>query len=235
MASSNQKLKLLYLAKILMEETDDDHGLTRQEIEDRLREHDIKIERKTFYNDIKCLEAFGFDIMVYQRYPIEYGLASRRFSESELLLLADAIQSSKFLTVRKSAALTKKVASLGSKHNAAALKKHIHVEGRIKNQNESVFYNIDAIDRAITQGKQVSFRYFKYGFDKERIYQHNGDTYMETPVQLMYMDDFYYLIAWNEKHQNFVTYRVDRMSNIDVSEKPAVRNEQIESFDVARF
>lgn len=236
MASENQKLKLLYLARIFMQETDADHGLTRQEIEEKLRECDIKIERKTFYDDIKRLNSFGFAIEAYSHNGTTvYSLISRDFEETELLLLADAIQSSKFLTTRKSAALMKKITKLGSTHNADALKKHIYVEGRIKNQNESVFYNLDAIHRAIAEGKKVVFRYFKYGFDKKRIYQHNGDFYTETPVQLMYMDDYYYLIAWNEKHQTFVTYRVDRMRDIDVSPEPAIQNEQTKSFDVAKF
>ena len=148
-ATTAQKLKLMYLAKLLESETDDEHGLTGPQIIQRLAELGIAVERKTLYRDLDCLREFGYNIVKYQRSPIEYGLASREFQESELLLLADAVQSSRFLTERKSNALVKAIGKLGSKYLADDLRRNLHVEGRIRSQNESVFYNIDAIQRAI--------------------------------------------------------------------------------------
>lgn len=229
------KLKLMHLARIFERETDDEHGLTTSQIIEKLAALDIRVERKTLYRDIDCLRSFGYDIMKYDRRPVEYGLASREFQEQELLLLADAVQSSKFLTKRKSTSLVKAIGKLGSKYMDENLRKQVHVEGRIKSLNESVFYNIDAIQRALSLGRKVEFRYFKYDETKRRVLQRDGRIYIETPVQLVYMDDEYYLVAWNDKHAGFTTYRVDRMVEIDVSNERSMRNEEIASFDVAKY
>ena len=235
MSAVSQKLKLLYLARIFEEETDDDHGLTAPQLIALLAEHDVDVERKTLYRDIECLREFGYDIQKYQRSPVEYGLASRDFQEPELLLLADAVQSSRFLTQRKATSLVKSVGKLGSKYLADDLVKRVHVEGRIKAQNESVFYNVDAIQRAISAKRKVEFQYFKYDASKNAVLQHEGQTYCETPVQLMYMDDCYYLVVWNDKYEDFANYRVDRMKRIRVSDQEASRNERIATFDVAMY
>ena len=235
MPKADQKLKLLYLAKIFEEETDDNHGLTGPQLIDRLADYGIALERKTLYRDIQCLIDFGYDIQKYQRAPVEYGLATRDFQESELYLLADAVQSSRFLTKRKSDALIKSLGKLGGKHIAADIRKRIHVEGRIKTQNESVYYNLDAIQRAIAAKRKVEFLYFKHDQNKNRVMQHDGRVYCETPVQLVYMNDCYYLVTWNDKHAGFTNYRVDRMLRIEVSKEHATRNERIAEFDVAQY
>lgn len=229
------KLKLLYLAKILERETDDEHGLTGPQLIERLAEEGIVVERKTLYRDLDCLRAFGYDIQKYERHPVEYGLASRRFQDQELLLMADAVQSSKFLTQRKSDALVAAIGGLGSRYTASSLHKRLHVAGRIKSQNESVFYNLDAIQRAMDEKRKVEFRYFKYDARKKRVYQHEGRTYVETPVQLIYRDDEYYLVAYSDKYGDLTVYRVDRMRKIEVSEEPASDNKQIETFDAAQY
>ena len=236
MASENQKLKLFHLARILEEETDEEHGLTREQITDMLTQLGIKVERKTFYDDIKCLKRIGYDIVSYNTgASTQYSLASREFEDAELLLLADAIHSSKFLTKTKASALIRKIAKHGSKHLDSELKKKVFVEGRIRNQNESVFYNLDAIHTALARKRKVSFLYFKYDTDKKPALQHNGERYLVTPVQLMYMDDFYYLIAYSDKHEGFTTYRLDRMRKIETEDEPATKNDKIASFDVSKF
>ena len=236
MASDNQKLKLFYLLKILKEETDAEHSLTRAQLTAKLAAYDIKVERKTFYDDIKHLQDFGCDIVAFkQGINTSYALVEREFQETELLLLADAVQSSKFLTQRKSKALIKQIGALGGKHLARELSKKIYVEGRIHNQNESVFYNLDAVHRALISGTKVSFSYFKYNAGKEAVLQHDGEPYVVTPVQLMYMDDFYYLIAFDDGHDDFTTYRLDRMRSIEVTDIEATTNSKISSFDVSKF
>lgn len=152
------KLKLMHLARIFERETDDDHGLTAPQIIGKLAELGVNVERKTLYRDIDCLRAFGYNILKYNRAPVEYGLATRDFQEQELLLLADAVQSSKFLTESKSRSLVEGIGKLGSKYMDENLRKQVHVEGRIKSQNESVFYNIDAIQRAISLRRKIEFR-----------------------------------------------------------------------------
>ena len=235
MRKADQKLKLLHLAQIFERETDDAHGLTMPQIVELLAERGIDAERKALYDDIRCLQEMGYDIQKYQRSKVEYGLATRDFQEGELLLLADAVQSSRFLTSKKADALVRAVSKLGSRHMERYLAKRIHVEGRIATQNESVYYNLDAIQRAFSERKKVSFRYFKLDEAKRRVEQHGGRPYVETPVQLIYKDDCYYLVVWNDDHAGFANYRVDRMRGIEVSEEDATRNERIASFDAAKY
>ena len=232
MVQENQKLKLLHLMRLFHEETDPDHGLTMPQIIERLAEHGIAAERKAIYRDIEALRSFGFDIGTLPRRPVEYALVTRTFSQAELLLLADAVQGSRFLTQAKSDALVRSLKTLGSRHQARSLAKRTHVEGRVRTQNESVFSHVDCIHEALREHRKVSFKYFKYGPGKKRVLQHEGRPYVETPVHLVYSDGFYYLIAYNDRHASLVTYRVDRMSSLMISDEPATRNEVIASFDV---
>ncbi|MBS6975218.1 helix-turn-helix transcriptional regulator [Gordonibacter urolithinfaciens] len=231
MAVNRQKLKLLYLMRMLEEETDAEQGLTMSQILERLEAQGITAERKGIYRDIEALREFGLDVRTYQRAPVEYALERRDFAFHELLLLVDAVQSSRFLTQRKSDALVEAVKRLASARQCALLDKRLHVEGRIKMQNESVFHSVDRIQEAIAQKRQISFVYFKYDAAKEKVLQHGGERYVETPVQLVYAEGYYYLVVFNEKHDDFATYRVDRMDRIKITDAPAVKNERIATFD----
>lgn len=235
MEANRQKLKLLHLMRILTEETDSEQGLTMPQILERLEELDISAERKSIYRDIEALRAFGIDVRVYHRSPMEYAVEDRAFALSELLLLVDAVQSSRFLTQRKSDALVKSVKQLASVRQRGFLDKRLHVEGRIKTQNESVFYNVDRIQEALARRRKISFSYGKYDADMKKIPQRKGASYVETPVQLVYSEGYYYLVAFNEKHDGFANYRVDRMDKIEVLEEPGQRNERIATFDAREF
>lgn len=141
------------------------------------------------------------------------------------------MQSSRFLTQRKSDALVEGVKQLASRRQRALLDKRVHVEGRIKMQNESVFGSVDRIQEAIALKRRISFVYFKYDAAKRKALQHNGERYIETPVQLVYAEGYYYLVVFNEKHDDFANYRVDRMDRIEVLDEPALKNERIATFD----
>ena len=205
MAGESQKLKLLNLAKMLYERTDESHGLTCPEIIAGLAEAGIEAERKSVYRDLDALRDFGLDIAKLPTYPVSYALVSRTFTAAELMLLTDAVQSSRFLTVRMAHRLTEGLASLGSCHQAAALSKNVHVEGRIKMQNESVFHHVDTLHEAIRRHRQVAFRYVKHDVNKRPQPQGGGRIYCETPVCLIYSEGCYYLIAYNEKHDSPAT------------------------------
>lgn len=235
MAGESQKLKLLNLMKMLYERTDADHGLTCPEIIAGLAETGIEAERKSIYRDLDTLRAFGLDIVRLPTSPVSYALASRTFTAAELMLLTDAVQSSRFLTTRMANRLTEGLASLGSRHQAAALSRNVHVEGRIKMQNESVFHHVDTLHEAIRRRRQVAFRYVKHDVDKQPRPQGDGRIYRETPVCLIYSEGCYYLIAYNEKHDSFPSYRVDRMQGLRITDEAAVRNERIATFDAAAY
>ncbi|WP_418831159.1 helix-turn-helix transcriptional regulator [Paraeggerthella sp.] len=235
MAVNRQKLKLLHLMKMLQDETDDERGLTMAEILERLGALGVSAERKSVYRDIEALRAFGMDIRTRRCAPVEYALASRDFTLSELALLVDAVQSSRFLTQRMSDKLVRSVKRLAPERQRALLTRRLHVEGRIKMQNESVLANVDQLQRAMAQRCRVSFLYFKYDAQKRRVRQRNGRRYEETPVQLVYADGYYYLVAYNEKHDGFPHYRVDRMEHIALLDEPASRNDRIATFDAGKL
>lgn len=232
MPVNRQKLKLLYLMRMLLEETDAERGLTMPQLIERLEELGVSAERKSVYRDLEALREFGLDVRTLSRQPVEYAVVSREFAFPELLLLVDAVQSSRFLTQRKSDALVRSVKRLAPVRQRKLLDKRLHVEGRIKTQNESVFANVDRIQEAMARRRKISFLYFKYDAAKRRVMQHGGARYVETPVRLVYSDGYYYLVAYNEKHDGFPSYRVDRMDEIEVTDEPACRNVRVAGFDV---
>lgn len=231
MSVNRQKLKLLYLMQMLEEQTDAEQGLTMTQILEKLEGLGISAERKSIYRDIEALREFGVDVRTYQRAPVEYAVERRAFAFAELQLLVDAVQSSRFLTQRQSDALVEGVKQLASTRERTLLDKRVHVEGRIKMQNDSVFYSVDRIQEALAAKRKISFTYFKYDAAKRKALQHHGDRYIETPVQLVYAEGYYYLVVFNEKHDDFANYRVDRMDDIEVLDEPALRNERIATFD----
>lgn len=234
----NQKLKMLYLRQMLLDETDDDHGLTMAEIIQRLAERNISAERKAIYRDLDALRDYGMDIIKRSRTETgvaEYAVGKREFELPELLLLVDAVQSSRFLTERKSLALAGHISSLASRHQADMLVGRVHVEGRIKMQNESIYYNVNDIQQAIARRRKIAFRYLSYDVDKNAVLRKDGKLYHENPLCLVYRDDFYYLVTYNDRHECFLKYRVDRMRNIRVTDDPIARNTAIATFDVEEY
>ena len=230
--SPNQKKKALYLMKILMDRTDEEHTLTIQELIAALAEYGVAAERKSIYSDLELLRNYGLDIVMRQEKTCSYFVASRQFEIPELKLLVDAVQSSRFITHKKSSELINKLSSLTSNHQAKQLKRQVLTASRPKAINESVYYSIDAIHTAINTGKQISFRYFDYDIGKTRIYRRNGELYYQTPVALCWNDDKYYLICYSGKYDSFVHYRVDRMDGVSVCQARAEKVDK-KSFNIS--
>lgn len=234
-ASSNQKLKLLYLYNMLEEETDDSHGLTMTQIIEKLAELGISAERKGIYRDLDVLREFGYTIETIQRKPVQYTLRRTGLTIEELSLLVDATRSSKFLTQQTSDYLVKKLSSLASTHERDALKGRVHVDGRIKSQRDSVFYNVDTIHEAMRKKRKVEFLYFKFDVHMQQSGQHGGVKYVHTPVSVVFSDGFYYLITWSDTHEDFVRFRIDRMRLVQVSNEKATQNEYISNYKFEDF
>lgn len=208
----NAKLRPFYIAKILYEKTDEDHMLTTAQIEDALREeYGIDTFRKTIKADIEILQKVGFDIEIIKSSQNKYHLLTRMFSVPELKLLMDAVESSKFISKKKSEDLTEKLGSLAGHHQAASLKRNIDVEGRIKPDNEQIYYIVDAINDAINQGKKISFQYFTYNELKEKQLKNDGKPYLFSPYKLVWNGDYYYMVGYSDKHQKIGMFRVDRI------------------------
>lgn len=228
--NNKAKLKTLYVKQILEEETDGEHGLSMRQIIERLGQFGIKAERKSVYRDIEVLREFGCDVRSYQRNPVEYALIRRQFQLPELMLMVDAVQSSKALTVRQCNALVTNIKLLASDHERALLDRRIHVQGRIKTKADSVFGNVDAIHEAMRLKRKVEFQYFRRDVDGKRCATRGGKCHVVTPVAVSYADGYYYLTAWDDEHGNMAEYRLDRMGRARVSDSRASRNAEIDHY-----
>lgn len=215
---SRQKQKLLILQKILLTQTDENHKLSGNELIEKLSEYGINVERKTIYDDIASLTDEGMDIITERvGHANRYYVSSRLFQDEELLVLADAVASSKFLTQKKSNELIEKLQTLTSKYKAQQLKRSIYVGDRVKTYNEAIYYSINAIHEAIYSNRQISFRYTEYGLDKKKRYRHHGEIYKVSPYHLIWENDCYYLVCYCTKHSELCRYRVDRMAGVQIT------------------
>ena len=233
---ANSKLKLYYLAQIMLERTDEDHYITMPEIMAALGEYDITADRKTIYADLRDLEQLGIEIegeAVGNRY--HYHVISRTFEVAELKLLVDAIQSSKFITERKTNTLIKKLEKLVSKYDAMKLQRQVYVSGRIKTMNESIYYTIDAIHHAISENKKIKFQYFQWNVKKEMELRHDGAYYHISPWGLSWDDENYYLVGYDSAAGKIKHYRVDKMLHIRMTEEPREGREHFKKLDMADY
>ncbi len=233
----NSKLKLLYLMKIFMEETDELHPLTMPQIIEKLLSYGIESERKSVYSDIELLRLFGIDIISEKRQNFCYYVGSRSFDVAELKLLADCVQSSKFLTEKKSLSLIKKIESLTSRYEATKLRRQVHVIGRVKTMDETILYTVDSLNNAISEGKKLTFKYSKYTPDKNKIFKNEGNDYLVSPYYLVMSEDNYYLIAHYPKHEGLTHFRVDRISSIKIVEEKSddIKDVIGKDFDIAEY
>lgn len=210
---NGNKLRLLALAKILQEQTDEENVLSSVELMDiLLDDYGISTHRQTLAADIELLASFGMDIETIKSNPNKYHVVSRDFDPTEVKLLMDAVASSKFITASKSKALVEKIASLAGKKQAAKLKRNIEVEGRIRTDNEKTFYIIDAVNTAINEGKKISFQYLRYEGQKEKHISNQGEPYIFSPHRLVWNGDYYYMIGWSDKHGGIAIFRIDRIA-----------------------
>jgi len=230
--SEKQKLKLLYLLDLLRENSDEDHPISTQQIIEHLDKQGIKAERKSIYDDVLCLQEYGIDIEQRKGRNGGYYLASRDFELPEIKLLVDAVQSSRFLTHKKSLELIGKLESLAGRHDAGSLQRNVVVSGRVKNMDESIYYTVDAIHDAIAQNSQISFRYFEWGTDKERHFREKD--YVASPYALVWDDENYYLVAHSPRH-GLTHYRADKMVSIRQTGQPRYMDDEIRKLDISEY
>ncbi len=234
--SSNQKLKLIYLMKILLERTDETHSITMQEIIEALAAYDISAERKSLYNDIENLRVYGLDVIGTQEdRTYLYHIGNRQFELAELKLLVDSVQSAKFITAKKSNELIKKIEGLASRYEASQLHRQVFVAGRVKTMNESIYYNVDMIHTAIAENSKITFQYFQWNVDKKMELRHDGALYEVSPWSLSWDDENYYLIAYDSSEEKIKHFRVDKMLNITSTGKAREGKQTFKSFDMAAY
>ncbi len=233
--SEGQKLKLLYIINMLEEYSDENHPLSTAEIIRRLESLGIHSERKSIYDDIAKLCDFGYDIIqIHSRQGGGYYLAEREFELPELKLLVDAVQSSRFITTKKSRELIKKLEAKVSKYDAGKLQRQVYVAGRIKTENESIYYNIDNIHRAIQENLQISFQYLDWNLKKQMVPRVNGQKTV-SPWAMIWREENYYLAAYDSEDRIMKHYRVDKMGQVQVLESVREGMEQFSKIDLAAY
>lgn len=233
---NKQKLKLIYLIKYLLEKTDENHKVMMSDIIAYLEENEISAERKSIYDDMETIRGLGIDVIGEKKGKnYYYYVAGREFEIAELKLLVDAIQSSKFITEKKSSQLIKKLGSLVSVYEAGQLQRQVYVAGRTKALNENIYYNIDVLHYAIGHNCKIRFQYFQWNIKKEMELRRNGEFYEVSPWALLWEDENYYLIGYDSLSDDIRHYRVDKMLNI--SSLPILREgkERFERMNMADY
>ena len=221
MAKENwQKYKLLKLLELLRQETDEQHPLTTGALCDALDKMGIPCERRTLAGDVALLNELGYEIMfTWVGRSKAYYIEDRSFSLPELKLLMDAVQAASFVTEKKTGELVDKVAALGGAHRGEILKSNmVHFNTR-KHTNESIYYNIDCLEKAIQENKKVIFLYFDRDERGRKVYRRGGHHYVVEPLALVFNEDNYYLVVYSARHDNTASYRVDRMDRVEIVEE----------------
>ncbi len=231
-----QKLKILYIMDYLLRYSDEYHPVTVAQLIEELGKRGISAERKSIYSDIEALQYFGLDIeQAGSGRSCGYYVAHRNFELPELKLLVDSVQSSKFITHKKTVSLIKKIETLASVHEAQRLNRQVFVKNRIKTMNESIYYNVDEIHNGISKNKKIRFLYFEYNVQKERQYRRNGAYYVVSPFALTWDDENYYMVAYDSDAAMIKHYRVDKMEKISILEEDRDGLEAYQALDMAVY
>ena len=232
--STGQKLKLLYLRDYLQQNTDEQHPVTVRQMIAHLEGRGIAAERKSVYDDLAALgpDGYGLDIVADNG---SYALVSRDFELQEVKLLVDMVQSSNFITRRKTGELIKKLEGLVSRHEAAQLSRQVYVRNRVKAMNESVYINVDKISEAIAADRLLRFQYFQYNTRKQKELRHGGRLHEVSPFALIWVDQNYYLLAYSAEHRSMRHYRVDRMTRITSADGPRAGKEVFQKTDMSTY
>ena len=223
MSDNIMKKRLLMLIKLLQDHTDEDHSVSTRDIMAYYKENGMSSDRKTLDADIKLLQEQGFDLIKIKSSPNKYYIASREFELPELKLLIDAVQSSRFITEKKSRELSKKLAGLASAEQAKELDRHTGVNGRAKSTNEQQLYTVDTITKAINEKKKIRYQYQEYDGKKRKILRNDGEVYVLSPYMLYWNEDFYYVVGYSDKRECITAFRVDRIVNIEITDAKAVK------------
>lgn len=234
--SSDQKKKILYLAQIFKEYTDEEHSITMKEILQKLNLHGIEAERKSIYDDIETLRVFGMNIEgISVGSGYEYRLTEHDFELAELKLLVDAIQASRFITAKKSNELISKLEKFASKYEAGQLQRQVFVADRVKTVNEHIFYNVDAIYSALNSNAKIDFDYYEWSLSRKFELRDNGLKRGISPWALIWDNENYYLVAYDSEAKRIKHYRVDKMRNIVCTKEFRDGKDNFDKFNTAVY
>ncbi len=236
MAVQNQKLHIFHILEILMERTDEEHTLSAPDMIRILEdEYGMTCDRRTVYSDIETLQQLHVDIVALKGRIPGYFIASREFELPELKILVDIVQASKFISEKKSRELISKLEKLCSRHEARQLSSQVTIMNRPKTDSPVVFYNIGRLHEAIFRDRKIEFQYVSWTMLKTFELRHDGIFYIASPLSLIFDDENYYLIAYDEAARMVKHYRVDKMQHLSLLEEPRAARDRIRDFDLSAY
>lgn len=234
--SVNQKGKILLIRRMFLERTDPEHKITLEDISNMLSQNGISVERKTLYNDIDELIRQGMDIgKGKEGKNFYYCLLNRDFEFAEIKLLVDSVLSARFISEKKSRELIKKLSGLVSIYEAKNIRKRSVLSNKTKTMSENVFICIDNIQEAIIQNKQIEFSYWQWSVHKdkkEKITRHNDKRYVVSPYSLIWDNENYYLLAYDDESEKMKHYRVDKMKGVEILQEDCIGSKLYEKIDI---
>ena len=234
--SANQKLKLLLLRQYLERNSDEEHPVSTAQLLEYLASEGISAERKSIYSDMEALQSFGLDLIrVRDGNRSGWYIGERAFQLPELRLLADSVQSSRFITRRKSMELIAKLEGLASVHQAKSLRRQVVVKNRIKAMNESIYYLVDELHAAINGDKLIRFHYAGYDGHGRRVLRRGGAWYDVSPYALLWDDENYYLIGYDSSASAIRHYRVDKIFDLRTAGDGREGREAFAALDMSEY
>lgn len=235
MRPGHQRAKILAVARILLDETDETHPLSLRALIEKLAARGIPAERKGLYEDIRALAEVGLDVAYTTKFSGGWYVCDRPFELAEVKLLVDVVQAARFLSPRKSRQLIEKLGKLTSPHEAKRMQRQVFVNRRTKSTNEQVLYHVDTLHEAILRRRVIRFHYFDYNREKQKVLRHDGAQYVVSPKALLWNHEKYYLAAHDHRSGEMRHYRVDKMQDIEVTEEHQRWEENGGLFDTAAY
>ncbi|MDD7403485.1 MAG: WYL domain-containing protein [Butyribacter sp.] len=229
----NVRLRILLVMELFFEKTDENHGVSMQNILSWLESNNLSGERKSVYEDIHALQQYGLDIRYFAD-DKTYRLAGRSMELAELKLLVDAIHASKFITKEKADEMIHHVEDMASQYQRSSLHREVYAE-KPKSVSKAGFANMDILHEAITKNRQVTFQYLVWNTDKTLQEKHNGKTYCVSPWLMVWADENYYLAAYDGEEQKMKHFRVDKISNVVLQEMLREGEEEFHKIDTANY
>ena len=232
--ATEQKIKLLVLYDLLCRLTDENHALNTDEIIALLAEKKIAVSRKILLQDIALLNEYGYEVLTYKKKYHYYYVVNRHFDSAEIAFLADAVQASKLSATQKQTLTNKLMTTMGD-FQATELATAARFGTMPKRNNRHIIYTIDTLKQAIADNKKVSFKYYSLDYQKNKVYRNGGKRYFVNPLVVVWNKDNYYLVCYYDKHDNTVTYRIDRMAEAQEEATDRVYRKEFDEFDIEKY
>ena len=207
------KNRILYLLQFLQRYSDEDHPVTTAEIREALSREGCPVTTQTLRGDVEALREAGYDIAIDEPagLPTTYSYLDRELDVPELQVLIDAVSSSQFISTERSAALVEKLTQMAGPSHRDELQPGVMISEFVKTSNTQLLYTVQRIYEAIRGDRKITFQYFSYDLNKQRVARHDGQWYVLSPYVTIWRHDRYFLVGFSDDRKKVVVFRIDRM------------------------